>query len=281
MVLSMKTTEDTYYNLQYKKANPLEHKKSAYKVQKGDNLWVIAKKHLHKKNASNAEISDMMYAIAKLNKKDSLEKANNIKINETIYLPGTINNTTQNHIPQVKNNKQTIKFSEDIKTTTAQINKIIEHPDKHATYSQKSLYKSQNIEKIDDKLYAAHGKAGINYWTNLLSNDNSTLILDKSYSYKSTPTGLVITKKDNNQRYGKTEAQLLVQIDDDGKVKKVSFNSPGVDIHNTRFDYELDKNGNLKRPNNFSQYRTIENLPKEKCEGFINNLQKYVDTNLK
>lgn len=285
MTLSVENanTDAAYYNLQYKKANPDTNKKSAYTVKKGDNLWNIAKKHLNKKNASNAEISNMMYSIAKLNKKDSIEKANNLKVNDTIYLPGQIQTKTSNKNSSTATKQSTAsnRFSENIKQTTEQINKIIEHPDKYATYTQKALYKYENIEKINDKLYAAHGKAGINYWTDLLSTNNPKLLLEKSYSYKPTPTGLVITKKENDNPYGKTEAYLLVQIDDNGKVKEVSFNSPGVDIYNTHLDYKLDTNGNLSKPNHFSLYHKIEQLPVEKCQGFIDNLQKYVDENLK
>ena len=78
--------ETSFYSNKYA-TTPLAKDKIEYSVQKGDNLWNIAKEHINKDHVTNAEILDMMYKIAKLNNKESLEAANNIKINETLYLP--------------------------------------------------------------------------------------------------------------------------------------------------------------------------------------------------
>lgn len=89
MEIFVNSTPETraYYTKQYSASNPNSNNKVAYTVKKGDNLWNIAKQQIKNKNASNAEISDMMYSIAKLNKKETIEAANDIKINDVIYIP--------------------------------------------------------------------------------------------------------------------------------------------------------------------------------------------------
>lgn len=270
--------KQAYYTQQYNTATPNKENKTSYTIKKGDNLWNIAKKQLNKKNATNAEISNMMYAIAKLNNKQTIEAANNLEINDVIYLPGTANNKTE----QTVNNKTKVikNPKEQVLKTAEKIKDIVYPPNPYATYSEKQLYKSKHINEVDNKLYAQFGEDGANYWAETLNKDNGKLIIEKSYTFKKNPTGLVITKKQNDKRYGDTEAHLLVETDDNGKVSRVSYNSPGVSIYSTNFDFELDKNGNLKRPDFLGRYKTIKKLDKEEYQNFINELQKQVDKNI-
>ncbi len=279
--------KQNYYTQQYNASAPNKENKTSYTVKKGDNLWNIAKKQLNKKKATNAEISNMMYAIAKLNNKQTIDAANNLEINDVIYLPTTGNIKKSSELAkQPKDQKIATQHKisknpkQQVLETAEKIKDIVYPQDPHATYTQKQLYKSKHINDIDNKLYAQFGEDGANYWTETLNKDNGKLIIEHSYSYKPTPTGLIITKKQNDKRYGDTEAHLLVQTDDNGKVEKVSYNSPGVSIYSTRFDFELDKNGNLKRPDFLGHYKTIKKLDKEEYQNFINELQKQVDQNL-
>ena len=131
-------------------------------------------------------------------------------------------------------------------------------------------------------MYVENGKAGINYWNDILNDKDNKLIIDKSYTYLDKPTGLVITKKENDERYGKTEANLLVQVDDKGKFKRVSFDSPGVNIHSTNFDYEIDAKGNLKRPiGAYGEMETIDKMKPDEYKELVNTLQRYVDEKIK
>ena len=84
------SNEKLYINAMMKKL-PDTKEKHEYVIQRGDNLWNLAKRMLNKKQASNKEISDYMLLIAKLNNLDTVEKMNSVKIAQKIYLPDKIN----------------------------------------------------------------------------------------------------------------------------------------------------------------------------------------------
>lgn len=289
MEIFVNSTPETraYYTKQYSASNPNSNNKVAYTVKKGDNLWNIAKQQIKNKNASNAEISEMMYSIAKLNKKETIEAANDIKINDVIYIPVYTEKSNSNKkISKTPNNSaansvKTDNSVKDIQESPKKIKEILTPPNPHATYTEKQLYKSKHINNIDNKLYSDFGKYGAQYWTKLLNNPNSQLIIEKSYTIGSKPTGIILTKKDNNKRYGKTEAMLLIRADKNGKFDNVVYNSPGTDIYSTRFDFEVDKKGQLKRPNSFGIYTTIDKIEQKQYQELVKGLQKYLDENLK
>ncbi len=278
MFLSVESssTDQSYYSTMYRKAN-VSGEKVAYKIRKGDNLWNIAKKQLNKKNATNQEISEMMYSIAKLNNKETLESANNIKVNDIIYLPVAAGSRAA----EKTSAQQKLSPEEQVKRTTAQLEKILLPPDKNASYSEKSVYKSKHREDVPDDLYAEHGKAGISYWTDLLKNPDNGVFIEKGYLGISA-NALHITKKEGDNRFGKTVAHLYVTMDANGKLKDVAFNSPGITINDIRFDYELDANGNLQKPDRFgARMLPLDKLPKEEYAQFLNSLQGYIDRELK
>ena len=275
---------EAYYKKQYSGSNPSEKNKVSYTVKKGDSLWSIAKENVNKKDAKNSEIHDLMYAIAKLNNKDTIEAANNLEVNDVIYLPKYIQNAVKN--PQVANDKPTHKTKpvsvRNVKATSAEIKDIITPKNKSLSYNQEFWYRKNSVDNIPKDLYVENGKAGINYWNDILNDKDNKLIIDKSYTYLDKPTGLVITKKENDERYGKTEANLLVQVDDKGKFKRVSFDSPGVNIHSTNFDYEIDAKGNLKRPiGAYGEMETIDKMKPDEYKELVNTLQRYVDEKIK
>lgn len=257
--------EKAYYNRKYSTTPSYNGEKTAYKIKKGDNFWNLAKKAVDKDNATNAEISDMMYSIAKLNDCKTIDSINSFEVGDVIYLPS-----------------KTSKEKLGVKETATRINSILTPQDQSINYSKAYLYRLQHIEDIPESLYAAHGEAGVAYWDNVLKEPSGKLILEKSYSFSLKPTGLHITKKKDDNSYGSTEAHLLVQVDKNGKVSSVSYNSPGAKIHATSFDYELDANGNLKKPIMMgARYKTLKELPEDEYQSLINTLQQYIDKELK
>ena len=92
-------------------AMPEYKKGDKHVVQKGESLWRIAQKQLGK-NANKAQLTDYMYALAKVNGLDTSYKMNNLKINQELYLPVgfTVEKTkTADKTPAVTNNKKVDK----------------------------------------------------------------------------------------------------------------------------------------------------------------------------
>lgn len=80
------SSEQAYINYVMKRLPEVE-RGDVHIMQKGDNLWNLAKQALNKKNASNQEISDYMLLIAKLNNLETIEEMNSLKVSDKIYLP--------------------------------------------------------------------------------------------------------------------------------------------------------------------------------------------------
>lgn len=83
------SNEQAYINALMAKL-PDVNTKNEYALKKGDSLWSLAKKCLNDENASNAETANYMLLIAKLNKLDTVEKMNGLKVGQKIYLPNEI-----------------------------------------------------------------------------------------------------------------------------------------------------------------------------------------------
>ena len=66
---------------------PEVNRGEVHTMQRGDNLWNLAKKALNKKDATNQEISNYMLLIAKLNNLETVEEMNGLKISDKIYMP--------------------------------------------------------------------------------------------------------------------------------------------------------------------------------------------------
>ncbi len=106
------SAEQLYINAMMKKLPDVESKKE-YTVKKGDCLWDLAERELNKKNASNQEISNYMLLIAKLNKLNTVEKMNNIKTAQKIYLPDKVSNSKKESVPvktRVRNEAENTAF---------------------------------------------------------------------------------------------------------------------------------------------------------------------------
>ncbi len=82
------SSEQAYINYVMKNL-PDVKRGNIHTMQKGDNLWNLAKKALNKKDATNQEISNYMLLIAKLNNLETVEKMNSLKVSDKIYMPDT------------------------------------------------------------------------------------------------------------------------------------------------------------------------------------------------
>ena len=272
--VSSSNESQAYFASRYASTPINSENKIEHKIKKGENLWTIAKDHLGKKNASNAEISDMMYKIAKLNNKDSIEEINTVYVNDIIYLPGAQQQkkTSAAQTPQ--------QAAEHAREVSQKINDIIV-PQGSATYNQKALYKLDNLKNIPQSLYKEHAEAGVGYWDQARGDQDNKFIISKSTSYSPVIyTGLSVLKKENNNPYGKTEAHMYISVDKQGKVKDISFEVPGVNINEIGFDYKLDSNGNVYRHTGFRDEK-LATLPPEQYENLIQQAQQYFDDNVK
>ena len=82
------SSEQAYINYVMKNL-PDVKRGNIHTMQKGDNLWNLAKKALNKKDSTNQEISNYMLLIAKLNNLETVEKMNSLKVSDKIYMPDT------------------------------------------------------------------------------------------------------------------------------------------------------------------------------------------------
>ena len=271
----------SYATAQYNAAKPNEKGKKKYIVVKGDNLWNIARTHIQKNNAKKSEISNFMYEIAKLNKKSTVKAMNNLKVNEVLYIPNNNNSKIAKAQPKTNTAKTTKQTPINSKTsasknttkpqiakkqitpltginylqTSKEINKILTHPNSRVNYTEKMIYKQNQIKKIPPKLYLAHGKAG-------------------------KPSALIISKREGNNCWGKIQAEIYVNVNDKGKVTSFSYNTPGVNINDIAFDYKVSTNGKMEKPTDYGYYNTIATLPKTTVAKLTNNLQHIIDKKL-
>ena len=82
------SSEQAYINYVMKNL-PDVKRGNIHTMQKGDNLWNLAKQALNKKDATNQEINNYMLLIAKLNNLETVEKMNSLKVSDKIYMPDT------------------------------------------------------------------------------------------------------------------------------------------------------------------------------------------------
>lgn len=81
-------TQNKYITYMMRKLPEEKARSEMYVVKKGESLWKLAKNELG--DATNAEISEYMLRIAKLNGLDTCEKMNSIKVSQKIYMPETV-----------------------------------------------------------------------------------------------------------------------------------------------------------------------------------------------
>ena len=65
-----------------------------------------------------------------------------------------------------------------MKATSAEIKDIITPKNKSLSYNQEYWYKKNSVDNIPKDLYVENGKAGINYWNDILNDKDNKLIID-------------------------------------------------------------------------------------------------------
>lgn len=90
------STEQAIINNVFAELPEVKSKKE-HVLKHGDSLWKLAKRELGNKKLSDREIRDYMFLIAKLNGLDTLEKMNNLFVNQKIYLPVDVEKTQKNN----------------------------------------------------------------------------------------------------------------------------------------------------------------------------------------
>ena len=224
---------------------PVSEKKATHTVEKGESLWSIAKEHLGKKNATNAEVQDFMYKIAKLNNKTTPEDFNTLYVDDVLYIPEA-DISTKKSAQRTKPQESNLSNLEKVKNAAKKLVALTSPDSSDDNYSRKLITKYQKLKTIADKDFEKHGHAAFNYWTDLLC-ENKNLKFEKSYSINPVePSAVVIRKKEGDFYYSGTETIIYAHINPDGTVKKISFEAPGFDIKDISFDYEVDENGSLK-----------------------------------
>lgn len=144
------SNEQAYINAMMAKLPDVKSKEE-YSLKKGDNLWALAKKCLNDKNASNEKTANYMLLIAKLNKLDTVEKMNGLKVGQRIYLP--------NEMQKSKNPTNIRSDAEDTIIKTIDIlenDKTLKLEKANMEYGQcYHLYRKKNANdsfKLDRKL---------------------------------------------------------------------------------------------------------------------------------
>lgn len=209
-----KIDEQSYITYMMRKL-PDAEKGKVHKMEKGDNLWKLAKQELNKTNASNQEISEYMLLIAKLNNLETIEKMHSLKVSDEIYLPEKV----QVSKPENASKSQTSAATEDAKTKPQVKQKPLTDAEqgfaaiKDALLNDKSIHVTQAYPRFLN-LYHVY------------------------QHYENDQTGFV----------SKYHPVTSFTLDKQGKFKKASFEGT-QDIDKYGYDYDVDKNGNIKRHN--------------------------------
>ena len=216
-----KIAEQDYINAVMAKLPEVKAQK-VHVLKGGDNLWNLAKKELNKKDASNQEISNYMLLIAKLNKLNTIEKMNNLKINDKIYLPGnavkvdniqqlSASEKTVNALINVLKNDKTLSVKKaDLDLPNVDLYHVFKQNPKYANnyfLKEKNLY-SFKVDKKSGKI------------SSLIVNDNEKRVHKLWFDYIIHANGNVndgqlsnklvekLSQEQTKQLFGETEKLL-------------------------------------------------------------------------
>lgn len=201
-----------------------EVKTDSYKVKKGDSLWNLAKQELNKdgKKASNQEISNYMLLIAKMNGMDSYEKMNDLKYDQTIFLPDTDKTSAREYLELTRTSVAKKSLEELLALIGTDESVNVEQSylgaysryDNYNVYNRKDYGNGYKTDKHPLLSFTLDKEEG-----NLTSVvfDNTTQDLDRyAYDYKMNADGKIIMKNDytDQKSVGQlSEAELKVLKD--------------------------------------------------------------------
>lgn len=199
-------------------------------MQKGDNLWNLAKRALNKKDASNKEISDYMLLIAKLNNLNTIEEMNSLKISDKIYMPEVSASKSIHSGAKIKENPSVPNSAEksilDLKETIL---------------NDKTVFVEQAYPRFIN-LYHVYN------------------------NYTDPKTGY----------HSRMHPLLSFQLDKSGNVKNISYDDE-KQLNPIKYDYDIDKNGNILISNYTRQIQAGKLDKKELSE--IHNILKNLTQN--
>lgn len=188
---------------------PEAKKGKVHKMEKGDNLWKLAKQELNKSDASNQEISEYMLLIAKLNKLETFEKMNSIKVSDEIYLPEKAKIETADTVQPKTMTKTSAKMQQT---------------KKELTDAEKGFAAVKDALLNDKTIHVTR------------AYPNSLNLYHVYQHYKNEKTGYV----------SKYHPVISFTLDNQGKFRDASFEGM-QDVDKYGYDYDIDKNGSIKR----------------------------------
>lgn len=195
---------------------PEEKAQGEIQVGKNDNLWTIAKKAISNgKKVSNAEISEYMLRIAKLNGLDTYEKMNSVKINTKLRMPDKVKSTN----PMQQNKVQ------------------------QRTSSEKSA-----LDMIAT-----------------LFNDK-TIFVENPRLGTRTPIYHVYNKYEKDGYISYKHPVVTFEMQEDGKLKKASFEDTSENIYPLGYDYNLDGTGRIYKNKYNYNTQQVGRLSKEEMQ---------------
>lgn len=236
--------------------------KKEYILKNGESLWRIAKRELGNKKLTNEEIRDYMLLIAKLNNLTSPEKMNALKANETIYLPGKSNQTTQQPAPY----KKEIGW---IKTDFTSFK-----PDTTIAVSRKAPIEIKPVEQVKPEPVEVKERTDVQQTVDKLLTDlktNKTLYLKRMHVPNDVAYWVMGRKEHSSGFISQQHPYAGFTLDKDGKIKKVTFEGIN-DLWRYGNDYEVYSNGDVifkKSPN-----KVHEKLSKDDNEKLFNEFNR-------
>lgn len=237
-----------------------------YIVRKNDSLWNIAKRELGKK-ASNQQIADLTNAIAKLNKFDTEQKRNNIKVNAKIYLPSEAKHQdTMLNRPKPRKVPHYEWGSDDFKPKKVQNKPVPATPQKTQPPKKVAAPKTKPVQvktkPAPVKQHATVPQAKSNalkgfdkVYTNIFNKD---MRVEKAFFVPAIKTKLYhiyTTSAD-----GRMHLRGSCEKDQNGKIKLISFNGENK-INSFGYDYVLLANGNIYKKTDLDYYSDSNNIP--------------------
>lgn len=195
------SNEQAYINALMAKLPDVKEKEE-YSLKKGDSLWSLAKKCLNDQNASNAKTANYMLLIAKLNKLDTVEKMNGLKVGEKIYLPNEI--VKSENLTKVRNDAENTL----IKTIDVLENdKTLKLEKANMQYGQcYHLYRKKNANddfKLDRKLVLSFNVNRNGEIDVVSMNDAKKALYAFGYDYDVDQKGNIIEAKYPHEIIGK------------------------------------------------------------------------------
>lgn len=236
--------------------------KKEYTLKKGESLWKIAKRELAAQNPTNEEIRDYMLLIAKLNNLTSTEKMNALKVNETIYLPGKSNQTTQPPAPY----KKEIGW---IKTDFTSFK-----PDTTIALSRKAPIEIKPVEPDKTEPADVKERTDVQKTVDKLITDlktNKTLYLKRMHVPNDVAYWVMGRKEHSSGFISQQHPYAGFTLDKNGEITKLTFEGIN-DLWRYGNDYDVHSNGDVifrKTPD-----KVHEKLSKEDKEKLFNEFNR-------